>query len=156
MVAAKGAFTIDLEHDASIYIGANGALNGTEEETIGDFNLVTTTNRLIYGAFVDYRSHNWFATAELLMTTFESNQIPDDETITGAYVTVGKHVTEKDRLLARWDYVGYNEVDYSSDLFVLGWTHHATSVIEFKVNALAQFDNNEEYFGVVGEIQFQF
>lgn len=154
MFAAKGAFTVDLENDGSLYIGVNGALNGTEGENIS--GLITQGDRLIYGAFVDYKSDSWFGAAELLMTTFESNQLSDDETITGAYVTFGNNVTQKDQLLARWDYISYDIVDDSSNLFILGWNHQATSVISFQVNALAQFDDNEEYFGLSGNFQYQF
>jgi hypothetical protein len=154
MFAVKGAFTVDLENDGSIYFGANGGLNGTEGENVG--GLFSQGDRLIYGAFVDYESENWFGTAELLMTTFESNQVPDDETITGAYLTVGNNVTEKDQILARWDHIGYNETDYKSNLFVFGWNHQATSVISFQVNALGQFDDGEEYFGLSGNFQYQF
>lgn len=156
MFAAKGAFTVDLENNGFLYIGANGGINGTEGESIGNFNLQTQGDRLIYGAFVDYNSDSWFGAAEVLMTTFETNQLPDDETITGAYVTLGNNVTEKDQLLARIDHISYSKVDYSSNLFVLGWNHQATSVISFQVNALAQFDDNEEYFGLSGNFQYQF
>lgn len=154
MVAAKGAFSIDLENDGSLYIGANGALNGTEGEQVGF--LISQGDRLIYGAFLDYESDNWFGAAELLMTTFESNQVPDDETITGAYVTVGNNVTDKDQLLVRWDHIGYNETDFKSNLFVFGWNHQATSVISLQANALGQFTDGEESFGLAGSFQFQF
>lgn len=155
MVAVKGAFTMDLDNGGSLYIGANGALNGTEAEQVG--LLTSEGDRLVYGAFLDYQSDNWFGAAELLMTTFESNLLaPDDETITGAYVTVGNNVTGKDQLLARVDHISYDQMDYSSNLFVLGWNHQATSVISFQVNALAQFDENEEYFGLSGNFQYQF
>ncbi|MFO7845834.1 MAG: porin [Balneolaceae bacterium] len=156
MFAAKGAFSVDLENDGSLYIGANGAINGTEGEQPGSFNLTSEGDRLIYGVFADYESDNWFGAAELLMTTFESNQVPDDETITGAYVTIGNNVTEKDQILARWDHIGYNEVDYKSNLFVFGWNHQATSVISLQVNALGQFDDGEEFFGLAGNFQYQF
>lgn len=154
MVAAKGAFSIDLENDGSLYIGANGALNGTRGEQVGF--LSSQGDRLIYGAFLDYESENWFGAAELLMTTFESNQVQDDETITGAYVTVGNSVTEKDQFLVRWDHIGYNERDFKSNLFVFGWNHQATSVISLQANALGQFTDGEESFGLAGSFQFQF
>lgn len=154
MFAAKGAFTIDLENDGTLYIGANGGLNGTENEPVGF--LQSEGDRLIYGAFLDYESDNWFGAAELLMTSFETISLPEDETITGAYVTVGNNVTEKDQLLARIDHISYDQLDYSSNLFVLGWNHQATSVISLQVNALAQFEENEEFFGLSGNFQYQF
>lgn len=158
MVAAKGAFTVDLDNDGSLYIGANGAINGTEGEPVGSgsFGLFSQGDRLTYGVFADYESDNWFGAAELLMTSFESSQVPDEETITGAYVTLGNNVTDKDQILARWDHIGYNEVDYKSNLFVFGWNHQATSVISLQVNALGQFDDGEEFFGLAGNFQFQF
>lgn len=155
MVALKGAFSVDLDNDGSLYIGANGALNGTEGEQIGN-QLFSRGDRLIYGAFADYRSDSWFGAVELLMTTFESNQTPDDETITGAYVTIGNNVTEKDQLLARWDHISFNEMDSTSSLFVFGWNHQATSLISIQMNALARFENGEESFGLAGNLQFQF
>lgn len=156
MVAVKGALSLDLESDGSLYIGANGALNGTEGERVGNSDLFSQGDRLIYGAFLDYESDNWFGSAELLMTTFESNQLPDDETFTGAYMTVGNNVTEKDQILARWDHIGYDKTDVNSNLFVFGWNHQATSVISLQVNALGQFDDGEQYFGMLGSLQFQF
>jgi hypothetical protein len=156
MYAAKGAFTIEQNNGGRFYIGANGALNGTEGEQVGNLGLFSQGNRLIYGAFADYESESWFGAAEVLMTTFESNQVPEDETITGAYITVGNNVTDRDQLLARWDHIGYKEVDFKSNLFILGWNHQATSVISFQVNALAQIDENEEYFGLAGNFQYQF
>lgn len=154
MVAAKGAFTVDLENDGSLYIGANGALNGTENESVGF--LTSQSDRLIYGAFLDYESNNWFGAAEVLMTSFETVQTQEDETITGAYVTIGNNVTDKDQLLARFDHISYKEIDNSSNLFVFGWNHQATSVISLQLNAMAQFDENEEYFGLSGNFQYQF
>lgn len=154
MVAVKGAFTVDLENDGSLYIGANGALNGTENEPVGFFS--SEGDRLIYGAFIDYESDNWFGAAELLMTSFETISLPEDETITGAYVTIGNNVTEKDQLLARIDHISYDQSDYSSNLFILGWNHQATSVISLQANALGQFDDGEEFFGLLGSFQFQF
>lgn len=155
MIAVKGAFSVDLENDGSLYMGANGGLNATEGEQVGF--LTSQGDRVIYGAFLDYESDSWFGAAELLMTSFETNQIQMiDETITGAYVTVGNNVTEKDQLLARVDHLSYNEVNYSSNLFVFGWNHQATSVISLQVNALAQFEENEEFFGLSGNFQYQF
>ena len=155
MYAAKGAFTVEQNNGGRFYIGANAAINGTEGENIA--GITTEGDRLIYGAFVDYESDTWFGAAELLMTSFESNQIANEETITGAYVTLGNNITEKDQLLGRWDYVGFDQrIGFDSNLFILGWNHQATSVISFQVNALAQFDENEEYFGLAGNFQYQF
>lgn len=156
MVTVKGAFTVNVDPDGVLYIGANGALNGTEDEPVGDFGQISEGDRLIYGGYIDYESDQWFGTAELLMTTFESTQFQDDETITGAYVTLGNNVTDKDQILVRWDHIGYDQIDYTSDLFVFGWNHQATSVISMQVNALGQFDDGEEFFGFAGLLQFQF
>lgn len=155
MYLAKVGYDVDMDNNRSLYLGANGALNTTQNENVTG-NLSSTGDRLIYGAYADYRSDSWFGAAELLMTTFESNQTPDDETITGAYITVGNNITERDQLLARWDHIGFKETDSKSNLFILGWNHQATSVISFQVNALAQFDDGDESFGLAGNFQFQF
>lgn len=154
MVAAKGAFSIDLENDGSLYIGANGAINGTEGEQIGIINQGTDGDRLIYGAFLNYDSNNWFGAAEVLMTSFEYSG--NEETITGAYLTIGNKVTEKDELLARFDHIGYNDIDFKSNLVVLGWNHQATSLMSIQVNALGRFNDGDESFGLAGSLQFQF
>lgn len=156
MVAVKGAFSVDLENDGSLYIGANGALNGTEGEQVGNTNLISQGNRHIYGAFLKYDSDNWFGAAEVLVTTFDSIQIPGDETITGVYVTIGNNITEKNQLLARWDHIGFSKIDIKSNLIVLGWNHQATSVVSLQLNALGQIENDEGYFGLLGSFQFQF
>lgn len=154
MYAAKGAFTIETDDGGRFYIGVNGAINGSERSING---LTTDGDRLIYGAFADYRSDSWFGAFEVLLTSFDSVQLPEEETITGAYITLGNNVTEKDQLLARWDYIGYEQLqDVDSSLFILGWNHQATSVISFQVNALAQFEENEEYFGLAGNFQYEF
>jgi len=155
MYLAKIGYDVDMDNNRSLYLGANGALNTTQNEGITG-NLFSTGDRLIYGLYADYRSDSWFGAGELLMTTFESNQTTDDETITGAYITIGNNVTENDQLLARWDHIGYNETDLISNLFILGWNHQATSVISFQVNALAQFEDGDESFGLAGNFQFQF
>ena len=154
MYAAKGAFTIDQSNGGQFYIGVNGALNGTVGENVGGLN--SEGDRLIYGAFADYESDTWFGAAEVLITSFESVQLPEEETITGAYLTVGNNVTEKDQLLARWDHIGYNETDFTSNLFIFGWNHQATSVISLQINALAQFEDNQEFFGLSGNFQYEF
>lgn len=155
MVAVKGAFDVELENDGSLYIGANGALNSTQNERVGNTGFTSDENRLIYGAFAKYDSESWFGAAELLMTSFDGPGV-NDETITGAYITLGNKVTDKDELLARWDHIGFDDTDSSSHLYILGWNHQATSVISLQVNALGQFDDGEEFFGLLGSFQFQF
>lgn len=154
MYVAKGAFTFEQSNSGRLYVGANGAINGTEGENIG--GLRSEGDRLIYGAFIDYRSKNWLGAAEVLMTSFESFAQQQDETITGAYVTIGNNITEKDQLLARMEHIGFDVQDTNSNLYIFGWNHQATSVISFQVNALAQIDDNEEYFGVLGNFQYEF
>lgn len=155
MYLAKAAFNFDVGTNSSLYLGANGALNTTQIESIGNTGLVSSEDRLIYGIFADYNSNNWFGAAEVLITSFETTA-GSDETITGAYLTIGNKVTEKDEILARIDHISYDVRDISSNLFILGWNHQATSVISLQVNALAQFEDNNESFGLAGSFQFQF
>lgn len=154
MYLLKAGYTFEFNNGGSLYVVANGALNGTVGERIGD--LTTEGDRLLYGGYLDYESDTWFGAAELLITSFESIQLPDEETITGAYITLGNKITEKDELLARWDYIGYDLLDSNSSLYILGWNHQFTSVMSLQINALAQFEENDEYFGLQGNLQYQF
>ena len=154
MYLLKGGYTFDLNDGGTLYVVANGALNGTVGENIG--GLTTEGDRLLYGGYVDYESDSWFGSAELLITEFESIQLPEEETITGAYVTIGNRVTDEDELLVRWDYIGYDLRDTNSSLYILGWNHQFTSVVSLQINALAQFEENEEFFGLAGNFQYQF
>lgn len=154
MYLLKGGYTFEFDNGGSLYVVANGAYNGTVGESIGI--LTTEGDRLVYGGYVDYESDSWFGAAELLLTSFESIQLTEKETITGAYITLGNHITEKDELLARWDYIGYDLLDTNSSLYILGWNHQFTSVMSFQVNALAQFEESEEYFGLQGNLQYEF
>lgn len=154
MYLLKAGYTFELDNGGVLYVVANGAYNGTVGESIGD--LTTEGDRLVYGGYIDYESDSWFGAAELLMSSFESIQLTDEETITGAYVTVGNKVTEKDELLGRWDYIGYDLLNTDSSLFILGWNHQFTSVMSLQINALAQFENSEEYFGLQGNLQYEF
>jgi len=154
MYLLKAGYTFEFENEGSLYVVANGAFNGTVGESIG--NLTTTGDRLLYGGYIDYDSDSWFGVVELLMTSFDSIQLADEETITGAYVTLGNKITEKDELLARWDYIGYDQLETNSSLFILGWNHQFTSVMSLQINGLAQFDEEEEYFGLQGNLQYEF
>jgi len=154
MYLLKAGYTLEFDNGGELYVVANGAYNGTVGESIG--NLTTEGDRLVYGGYIDYESDSWFGAAELLMTSFDSIQLTDEETITGAYITLGNKVTEKDELLARWDYIGYDQLGSDSSLYILGWNHQFTTVMSFQLNALAQFEGNEEYFGLQGNLQYEF
>lgn len=155
MYLAKIGYNADMNNNSSLYLGANGALNTSQNESVGNTGLTSAEDRLIYGVFADYDSPVWFGAAEILISSFETTG-GNDETITGAYVTIGNKVSDKNKILARFDHLSYDLIDSSSNLFVLGWNHQATSVISLQMNALAQFDENDESFGLAAKFQFQF
>lgn len=155
MYLAKFGYTTVMARGGTLYFGANGMLNTTENERVGNTGLNSRENRLTYGIFADYRSDTWFGAAEFLQTKFDLNA-NTEITISGIYITIGNKVTDNSEILARWDRLAFNITDRSSDLFILGWNHQVTSLISLQVNALAEFDGNEESFGLAGNFQFQF
>ncbi|MEX0661807.1 MAG: porin [Balneolaceae bacterium] len=154
MYLAKVGYSKDLGGNQSLYVGGNGFLNTTENEAVGNTGFVSDGDRIAYGIFAEYDSDEWFGSVELLGTNFETGVI--DETITGFYTTAGNKVTEKDEILARWEHQSFDVLDISSNLFTIGWNHQATSVISFQVNALTEFIDGNESFGLSGNFQFQF
>lgn len=156
MYLTKVGYSAELDGNQSLYFGGNGFLNTTQNEPVGNTGLVSDGDRITYGIFVDYDSDDWFGSAELLGTSFETGGGFVDETITGFYTTVGNKVTEKDEFLVRWEHQSFDVSDISSDLFIIGWNHQATSIISFQVNALADFFEGDESFGLSGNFQFQF
>ncbi|REL33117.1 hypothetical protein DYD21_12735 [Rhodohalobacter sp. SW132] len=155
MYLAKFGYNVDMGNNRSLYWGANGALNTTQGASVGNSGLTSREDRLIYGAFAKYDSESWFGAAELLMTSFDTPGV-GDETITGAYVTIGNKVTDRDELLARVDHIGYNEIDSSTQLFILGWNRQVTSLISVQLNALGLTGDGDESFGLAANFQFQF
>lgn len=155
MYLAKAGYHSQLNNGGSFYFGANGALNTTENESVGNTGLISRENRLIYGFFADYRSDSWFGAAEFLRTTFDINATLD-ETISGLYLTLGNKVTENSEVLVRWDHLTFNLMSRSSNLYIIGLNHQITSLISLQINALAEFEENEESFGLAGSFQFQF
>lgn len=155
MYLAKAGYRSELNNGGSLYFGANGALNTTENETVGNTGLRSMENRLTYGIFADYRSDTWFWAAEFLRTNFDSSATLD-ETISGLYVTLGNKVTDDTEILVRWDHLTFNLLARSSNLYVIGLNHQITSLISLQINALAEFEENEESFGFAGNFQFQF
>lgn len=155
MYLAKIGYKTEMARGGTLYLGANGSLNTTENERVGNTGFTSRENRLIYGVFADYRSDSWFGAAEFLQTKFDLTANVET-TISGMYVTIGNKVTDNSELLARWDRLAFNIADRSSDLFILGWNHQVTSLISLQVNALAEFEDNEESFGLAGNFQFQF
>lgn len=154
MYLAKLGYNIDLDANGSVYAAVNGALNTTENHAVGNTGL-SATDRLIYGAYAKYDSDNWFGALEFLETNFD-DQTPTNERITGIYTTLGNKVTDRSEILGRWDHISYNNINLNSNRFILGWNYQATTLISFQVNALAEFDDIDERFGLSGNFQFQF
>ncbi|CAN5272839.1 hypothetical protein BH23BAC3_BH23BAC3_01930 [soil metagenome] len=155
MYLAKAGYRSELNNGGSLYFGANGALNTTENETVGNTGLISRENRLTYGIFADYRSDSWFGAAEFLRSNFDINDTLD-ETISGLYITIGNKVTDYSEILVRWDHLTFNLMGRSSNLYVMGLNHQITSLISLQINALAEFEENDESFGLAGSFQFQF
>jgi len=162
MYLAKIGYNIDLDGGQTLYVGGNGFLNTTQNEPVGNTGFTSTGDRITYGIFADYDSNSWFAAAELLMTNFETNIAGTlfDETITGFYTTIGHKLDESNELLGRWEHQSFSEFDNALgrpfNLFTFGWNHQATSLISFQINALAEFSDDDESFGLSGNFQFQF
>ena len=159
MYLLKAGYTFEFDNDGVLYVVANGALNGTVGEEIA--GLTTNGDRLTYGGYLDYESDSWFGAFEVLATTFETNDLAAtpptvEETILGTYITLGNKITEKDELLGRWEYIGYDFQDRESNLLILGWNHQFTSVMSLQINGLALFEEDDESFGLQGNLQYEF
>lgn len=140
-------------------VGLIGVINQTRMVPVGNTGLVSEGDRLLYGAFFDLRSGPVFAVFEYLQTRFDALEFNGrEETIGGFYGTFGVQVAEKDQLLARWDYLGFDLLDRQSDLITFGWNHQATRLISFQVNLLALLDgeSDESRLGLSAVMQFQF
>ncbi len=156
MYLAKLGYTIQNE-SSRIYLGGNSVLNTSENESVGNTGMVSEEDRLIYGAFIDYDSDTFFGAIEFLETTFDRVGQQHDETITGFYVTAGYKVSERNEVLARWDHISYDVDDNrGSERVILGWNHYATSLVKLQLNFIAEFDDDDEHFGLAGTFQFQF
>lgn len=145
--------------NGGLAVGANLGYNQTENESVGNTGQVSAGDRAIYGAYAKYETDaGWFGTAEFLQTTFDRTSDGQEETVTGYYVTLGNKISDKSEVLVRWDHLQTDVTDTSSELLVFGWTHYATSLVSFKVNALARVgdDIQDDQFGIAGGFQFQF
>lgn len=154
---ARVGFAPEL-NEGELNIGVNLGYNRTEFEPVGNTGQVSSGDRAIYGAFAKYDSEKIFGTLEVLRSEFERANDGLDETITGFYLTVGSHITEKSDLLVRLDHLSFDVVDSSSELLVFGWNYQATRLISFQVNGLARIgdDNLDNQYGLAGNFQFQF
>lgn len=156
LYTARLGYSIGSEHN-ELVIGFNGALNQTEMEPVGKSGLISTGDRTLYGLFTQYESQSIFGTFEFLQTAFETPEIDTDETITGFFITLGGHITEKTDLLGTWDHLEYDLTDEKSELFVLGLNHKATDLIRFQFNLLTLLEESHyTQFGLSANFQFQF
>lgn len=140
-------------------VGLIGVLNQTRMANVGNTGMISEGDRLLYGAFFDLRSGPFFAVFEYLQTRFDAFSFGgQEETIDGFYGTFGFDVSDKDQILARWDYLGFDLLDRQSDLITFGWNHQATRLISFQVNLLALLDDDTDdtQMGLSAVMQFQF
>lgn len=136
--------------------GFNGAFHNTESDSVGGTKVWSVGNRTTFGGFVEYDSDTYFAIAEFLQSRFE-RAFAGDEVVTGFYVTGGRKLSDKDQILARYDFLGYDAVDEKSDLIVLGWNRKATSLISFQFNLQALLmEDADTQLGFSALMQFQF
>lgn len=157
MYTTRLGYGVGLQDGGDLDFGLNGAVNTTEFESVGNTGLVSTGDRILYGAFIKYDSDTFFGTVEFLQTEFEMAGTGLDETITGFYATAGNNMTERSQLLARWDHLSYDITGPSSERVVLGWNYQATELFSFQVNGLLQFNEAiDNQLGVSGKFQFHF
>lgn len=146
-------------NDTLLKVGLIGMLNQTRMTNVGNTGLMSEGDRLLYGFFFDLQSGPVFAVVEYLQTKFDAFDFGgSEETIDGFYGTLGVNISEKDQLLARWDYLGFDLADRQSDLITFGWNHQATRLISFQVNLLALLDDDvdDSQMGLSAVMQFQF
>lgn len=157
LYTARVGYTAE-QTSSSFDFGINAAINTTENESVGNSGLVSSGDRLLYGAFVGFDSDTFFGTAEFLETTFEIAGTGVDETITGFYATLGSKFSERNELLARWDHLSYNALARDvAERIIIGWNHYATDYIQFQVNLLADlYDEADNQMGASVNFQFQF
>lgn len=151
------SYEVEFE-EAVINVGFNGALNQTRLEAVGNTGLISEGDRTLYGFFVDFESNGLFGAFEFLQTRFDAVEFSGNtEIINGFYLTLGSGFTDKDKLLLRWDHLGFDLSDRVSDRFILGWNHQATRLISFRTNLIGQFDTGgDKNYGASGVMQFQF
>jgi hypothetical protein len=144
----------------SLELGLNGGYNQTENERVGRSGLTSLGNREIFGFYAKFTNASLFGTVEYLQSNFDAQELQAEESISGFYGTLGKNITERDQILARWDHLEYDILNRNSDLLILAWKRKITSLFSIHVNALAllgseDFDGEDQY-GLKANFQFQF
>lgn len=144
--------------DTEIHLGVSGALNMTNSVLVGNTDLLNANDQFIYGGYLEFRSTNFFSTFEFLQTRFNALNLQGrEETINGLYGTLGVNLGRKNQLLTRVDYIDFNLMNQISERVIVGWNYQATNLLTFRLNILAQFDNDKaEQFGVESVLQLQF
>ena len=150
-------------------LGVNGAYNGSRDEDVGNTGLTSRGGRILYGVYASYDGSRFFGTAEFMQSRFEvagagsgeedgqPEIVIPEETITGMYTSLGVRVAERHALLVRWDYLGFDWRGDTSDRILLGWNYDPTTLVSFRVNALADFsDHAGTQFGLSGVFQYHF
>jgi len=150
-------------------LGVNAAYNGSRDEDVGNTGLTSRGGRILYGGYVSYDGPLFFGTAEFMQSRFDvagagssdgeglAEMADPEETITGMYTTLGVRVAERHALLVRWDYLGFDWRGDTSDRILLGWNYDPTSLVSFRVNALADFsDHAGTQLGLSGVFQYHF
>ncbi|TVQ65991.1 MAG: hypothetical protein EA363_13380 [Balneolaceae bacterium] len=163
------ALVVEPSGGHELELGLNGAYNGSRDEDVGNTGLTSKGGRVLYGGYASYDGSVFFGTAEFMQSRFDvagtGNGVEDglavaagpEETITGMYATAGVRVAERHAVLVRWDYLGFDLRGDTSDRILLGWNYDPTSLVSFRVNALADFsDHAGTQFGLSGVFQYHF
>ncbi len=142
----------------TLELGGNGAYNGSRDEDVGNTELISQGGRTLYGGYLSYDSDLIFGTIEFIRSQFDAAEFAGRlETIDGAYATLGVNLDPRNELLVRWDYLGFDIKGDESNRFLLGWNYCPTSLVSFRVNALADFsDQKGTQFGLESLFQYHF
>lgn len=156
---ARFSYRPDIGDGRSLRIGINGAFSESFNTTSGSTGIQLEGDRFIYGGDVRYEDNTWIFAAEMLAGDLEVvNYIGGpEEYIVGYYLTGGYKISDRTRILARWDHLGFRERDRSSDQFILGLTHYMTDLISIKINLISEFDEAvDNQMGLSTSLQLHF
>lgn len=154
-------YAFNFSESSDLKIGFNAAHDQNEFITIGNTGLTSTGDRNIFGVFTQYDDDRFFGTFEYQLSGFEAVEFQDDGSITGAFGTLGIHITDKTDVLGRWDYLQLDSTGEpgtdDSSLYILGVNHYPTQLIKLQLNLLylTEVDNSNR-FGMAANMQFQF
>ncbi len=159
LYTSRLSYQIEPAKGHQLELGLNSAINYSRDKDVGNTGLVSMGGRVLYGGYLDYDSPLLFGTVEFIESRFDAvNFGGEAETITGMYSTIGVKINPRNQILARWDYLGFNLRQDESNRILLGWNYYPTTLISFRVNALAELNNQADthQYALAGVFQFHF